>query len=242
MMNGISRKLGLGPLFLLMLVLLTACDVVGVGTTPRATATPTVLSNDFLNYLVPLYSLTLNPGDWVPGTQILYDGRGGDNYQLTIDGQQSSKRTADSLFWRGILAAGVSAEYTLRISPTFNSDSMLAAGPVKLVVLNAVPVVVDVTADMQTAPIHFSLIPIDYTLSVGESMVGTTIIYQGQTEQGAWLGGISGYPYRAAGDSVIWTGRLRGNVAASFNLRTVSYSADSLRLLGTAELWITPEQ
>lgn len=241
-MNRISGRLWVGALLFLIVVPLSACNVVGGGATPGATATPAIMSNDLLTYLVPLYSLTLNPGDQIPGTQIVYDGRTDGGYQVTIDGQAATKRTGDSLFWRGILAPGVAAEYSLRISPTFNTDSMLAAGPVEVAVLNTAPVEVDVTADTQSASIHLTLIPIDQTLATGQQMVGTTIIYQGQTEQGAWLGGINGYPYRAAGDSVVWTGRLRGNVAVSYNLRVVSYSADSLHLLGTAELWITTIQ
>ena len=76
----------------------------------------------------------------------------------------------------------------------------------------------------------------------GAQVPGTTLVYEGEQDQGAELSGTNGYPYRALGDSLIWIGRLRGNVIVRYSLRVAALSENSLRLLGTAELWITPAQ
>jgi hypothetical protein len=75
---------------------------------------------------------------------------------------------------------------------------------------------------------------------VGQTIPGTTLVYAGETDQGAAFSGTAQYPYRALGDSLIWLGQLRGNVYVRHNLRVVTYSANSLTLGGTAEIWVVP--
>ena len=59
-----------------------------------------------------------------------------------------------------------------------------------------------------------------------------------QQSQLAQLSGMSGYPYLALGDSLVWTGRLRENVYIRYSLRVTGLSEDGLRLAGTADLSI----
>jgi hypothetical protein len=145
----------------------------------------------------------------------------------------------DSFTWRGIVAAGVLARYNLRLSPTFVSDSLLVGGPVELFVFNPIAVELPNTDATSGAVLHYDNITIDFSVPKGSNIPGTTLVFEGQTDQGAQLSGTTQHPYRAQGDSLIWIGRLRGNVIIRYNLRTTAISDESLRLIGTADLWVT---
>ena len=62
----------------------------------------------------------------------------------------------------------------------------------------------------------------------------------GETEKGAHLGNVEGYPYREVGDSIVWRGQLRDRLWLELNLRTALISEKSLNVAGIAELWIAP--
>jgi hypothetical protein len=203
-----------------------------------ATAEPT-LPDNVLPFLVPLYSTTLEPGERVPGTQMIYTGQNGDTYNVSIDGLQVAKRVGDSFTWRGVVAPGVIARYNLRLSPTFVSDSLLVGGPVELLVFNPIAVELSNTDTTSGAVLHFDNMAVDFSVPKGSNIPGTSLVFEGQTDQGAQLSGTTGFPYRALGDSLIWIGRLRGNVIVRYNLRTSAISDESLRLIGTADLWVT---
>jgi hypothetical protein len=209
--------------------------------TPEPTSEPT-LPDNILSFLVPLYSTTLEPGERVPGTQMGYVGQSGDTYNVSIDGLQVAKRIGDSFTWRGIVAPGVLARYDLRLSPTFVSDSLLVGGPIELFVFNPVAVELPNIDATSRAVLHFDNMAVDFSVPRGGKVPGTSLVYEGQTEQGAQLSGTAGYPYRALGDSLIWIGRLRGNVIVRYNLRISAITEDSLRLIGTADLWVTSLQ
>jgi hypothetical protein len=206
--------------------------------TPEPTSEVT-LPDNVLSYLVPLYSTTLEAGERVPGTQMSYIGRNGDAYEVSIDGLKVPKQVGDSFTWRGIVAAGVLARYNLRLSPTFVSDSLLVGGPVELFVFNPIAVELPNTDATSGAVLHYDNITIDFSVPKGSNIPGTTLVFEGQTDQGAQLSGTTQHPYRAQGDSLIWIGRLRGNVIIRYNLRTTAISDESLRLIGTADLWVT---
>jgi hypothetical protein len=195
---------------------------------------------DALLFKAPLYTATLGIGEVVPGTQLRYLARNGSEYQVTIDGLGATKRVGDSFTWRGTIAPGVIGRYNLRITPTFITDDLIVAGPVEIVVLNPIPIELSGTATGEAGDIHYAGIPIDHTLPVGGQLPGSTLVFQGLTEDGALLGGTEGYPYRAIGDSLIWIGRLRSGVTARYALRVTTLDEGRLRLSGTAELWVTP--
>jgi hypothetical protein len=78
------------------------------------------------------------------------------------------------------------------------------------------------------------------SVAVGQTIPGTTLVYAGETDQGAAFTGTSQYPYRALADSLVWLGQLRNNVYVRHNLRVVAFNANSLSLAGTAEVWVVP--
>lgn len=202
--------------------------------------TPTPPLEEIVSFWVPVYSANLSPGESVKGTQMTYLGRDGDVYRVAIDGLEATKRVGDSFNWRGVLAPGVIGNYTLRLSPTILGDNMLTAGQVRLFVLNPIPV--ELSNDFQVnQSIHrFGGLGVDYKIPLGGNVPGTSLSFVGFDDQGAELGGTKGYPYRVVGDSLFWTGRLRGNVVVSQSLRVVSANEEELHVLGTAELWVTP--
>ena len=214
-----------------------ACIINLDGATPTPGAV-TPVSEDIVNLFVPLYNVTLAPGDSVPLTQMVYVNREGPNYNVTIDGLAATKRAGDSFSWRGVIAPGIIARYNLRLSPTLSGDNLLAVGPVELSILNPVPVELKNSPAAAQGPIHYTAIDIDSKIAKGERIPGTTLVFEGVREEGALLSGTEGYPYRALGDSLIWTGRLRGNVMVRYSLRVSGLSDEQLSLLGTAEIWI----
>lgn len=228
-----------GLLLLVMALPQLACAFLpGNGDADPADVTPAPA--DTLVFNAPLYTATLGIGDAVPGTQLRYLARNGSEYQVTIDGLGATKRVGDSFTWRGTIAPGVLGRYNLRITPTFITDDLIVAGPVEIVVLNPIPIELAGVSAGEASDIHYSGIPIDHTLPVGGQLPGSTLVFQGLTEDGAFLAGTEGYPYRAIGDSLIWTGRLRTGVTARYALRVTTLDEERLRLTGTAELWVTP--
>jgi hypothetical protein len=232
--RGLSRSLLM--IFTLALTSL-ACVINLDGTTPTPGAV-TPVSEDIVSLFVPLYSVTLAPGDSVPLTQLTYVNRDGPNYNVTIDGLAATKRAGDSFSWRGVIAPGVIARYNLRLSPTLIGDSILAVGPVEISILNPVPVELNNSPSTAQGPLHLTAIEIETNIAKGDSIPGTTLVFEGVREEGALLSGTEGYPYHALGDSLIWTGRLRGNVIVRYSLRVSGLSDEQLSLLGTAEIWI----
>ncbi len=231
--------------FIGLLALVTlACAVPGFdGDKPNAT--PTAVG-DTMYFNIPAYTYQLSPGEAIPGTGLLYKDRQADAYEVSIDGQTTLKRSGDSFYWSGVLAPGVFANYNLRLT-TSVFGSMPVAGPVEIIVLNPVPVEVT-SVPINENTMAFSNIVADYTVPVGYTVPGTSLVYEGIEERGqggqltdfARLSGTSGYPYLALGDSLVWTGKLHDNIYIRYNLRVTSVKEDNLRLSGTAELWALP--
>jgi hypothetical protein len=237
----------IASLLLLLLPLLeTACSLIGIGVSqPAATATPL---GDTLSFTVPAYTISLEPGESVPGTRLEYIGRLGDSYQVSIDGLSATKRAGDSFIWNGVLAPGVHGNFNLRlIAALFGPLSV--AGPVTITVFNPQPVEEAVPDDL-AADLTFNNVVVNYSIPAGRVIPGTTLIYEGMVSQSetdqatlqARLSGMSGYPFLALGDSLVWTGRIRDNVAVRYSLRVASIGETGLRLAGTAELKLTSLQ
>jgi hypothetical protein len=191
---------------------------------------------------MPAYTISLEPGERVPGTRLEYVGRQGDAYQVSIDGLSATKRTGDSFIWNGVLAPGVNASFNLRLI-TAVFGPLPVAGPVTITVFNPQPVEqampVAVAADLT-----FNNIVVNYSVPAGRVIPGTTLVYEGMVAQSetnraslqARLSGLNGYPFLALGDSLLWTGHLRDNVIIRYSLRVASITEQGLRLAGTAEL------
>ncbi|MFN2136355.1 MAG: hypothetical protein ACK2UK_10400 [Candidatus Promineifilaceae bacterium] len=211
---------------------------------PTPVASPTPLG-DTISYLIPAYAQRLQPGETVPGTQLTYLGDTGNGFEVSIGGQQAVKRAGDSFYWSGVIAPGVFANYNLRLTTGF-FGGMPVAGPVELVILFPNPQPLPIV-DEPVARMHLGNIVIDYHVPLNHQIPGTTLVYQGLESQGlgnqsttlARIGGLSGYPNLARGDSLVWTGVLRDNVAVRYSLRAVSFDEESLHVVGTGELWIT---
>lgn len=230
-------------LFGLIILLLTSfgCVLDQVIESPTLTPAPQT-GTDYLSYTAPAYNVNLSAGQTVPGTRLQYVNRSNDVYNVTIDGQPLTRQGGDSLPWQGVVAPGVVGKYNLRITPSFGVENLMAAGPVQLIILNPAPTeVANLPLTIDNAH-HYNGILVGESVAVGATIPGTTLIYAGETDQGAAFSGTTQYPYRALGDSVIWLGQLRDNVYIRHNLRVISFNEDTLRLGGTAEIWVIPNR
>lgn len=222
-----------------MALLLSGCSLPFIG---GEEPTPTPSPDDVATVKLPIYNVSLAPGDAIPQTQIHYTGREESHYLLTIDGVEARKRVGDSLNWRGVIAPGVVAVYKLRILPTFSDSDLSALGSVEINIFNPVPEKMDDPAADATHTIYFDNVELDYTVGLSGRIPGTPFFYEGKTDDGAIFSGFEGYPYRDLGDSLSWSGRLRNNVNVKYHLRVASIKDDQVRLLGIGELWIAPVQ
>jgi len=250
--GGFKRIRGLLMLFLLLALPALACRVPEFSEMPRMpglveptpVGSPTPMG-DTISYLSPAYAISLKPGESVPGTQLTYLGSTDGGYEVSIGGQKAVKRTGDSFYWSGIIAPGVFANYNLRLTAGF-FGGMPVGGPVEIIVLFPQPEPLPIQGDPE-ANLHMGNLVIDYHVPVNRQIPGTTLTYLGPETQGmgnqsstlARIGGLSGYPNLAQGDSLVWTGVLRDNVAVRLNLRAISFDEESIRFIGTGELWIT---
>lgn len=226
--------------FLLVLCLTTlACTIPGTGGSEQPEATPTP-SGDSMTFLIPAYSVNLEPGDTVPGSQLEYVGKTGDLHDVKIDGEPAQKRVGDSFIWSGVVAPSVFAEYNLRLAPDFLGP-LPVAGPVEVTVLNPVATPLEAVPDWPNA-IRYNNIVLAHNVPAGWTIPGTTLVYEGVSTQGgvesARLSGLSGHPLFALGDSITWIGRLQDNAAIRYTFRVINFGENSLQLGGTAELLV----
>jgi hypothetical protein len=212
-----------------------------IGDGPSATPTP---MGDTLILTVPVYRISLDPGDTVPGAKLTYVGKNNNAYDVIIDDLPATRRTGDSFSWYGVVAPGVIANYNLRLTTTL-LGRLVAAGSVTLNVFNPAPQ--PVAAAPTTFALSYSSIAVQYWVPAGSSIPGTALVYERTVEPGgaegvaqsmAQLSGIQGYPYFAVGDSIVWLGTLRDNVTIRYSLRVTGLDEDGLRVAGTADLWL----
>jgi hypothetical protein len=229
-------------LIVLFFVTSLACTIPGFSRQPEEWPEPTP-QTDTISFTIPNYNVTLQPGDYVPGTFMRYLARTNDTYEVSIDGLRALKRAGDSFIWDGIVAQATYAQYNLRLGSTTMPVALPAEGSVIVFVFNPNPqTVAQLPAAMETA-VHYQNIRIDYIVPPGHQIPGTDITYQGITQSAlgvpqAQLSGLTGYPYLAQGDSFFWTGTLRANVVLRYNLQAVAMNEQGIRLTGTAELWV----
>lgn len=221
--GGIGKWLVVAGLMLVLLVVLSTCISGGKG------------KESVLAYSGPV-EIGIAKGEFLPGTDILYAGKGEEGALVLIGGQQALKKAGDSLNWKGDLASGVGMDLKLRIV-FIGQEELHAAGSAEVTIEDPAPR--PARSDEQ-APIHYKL-PVAYRVKKGAPIPGTPYLYAGKTEQGARLANLEGHPYRELGDSIGWKAQLREGVWLELNLRTVLMTDRALGVAGTADLWIAPQ-
>ena len=215
------------------------------GFTPDPTATPApVEMGDMLifNKITPTFTANLSPGEKIAGAQMEYIGRSEDGgYEVSINGAKSVKREGDSFIWSGIIAPGVHGIFDLRIS-TDILGNLPVVGGAKITVLNPDPFPLEAIPQDPDGLNFTNILLLDSNILVGSQILGTTLTYNGETEQGgvtvAEIGNSTEYPYYRVGDSLVWKGKIRSNVFVQYNLRIIDFNAESIILGGTADLYI----
>ncbi len=177
--------------------------------------------------------ITVQAGETIPGTDIRYSHQGENGAHVIINGQQALKRQGDSLNWSGEPRPGVKVELRMRV--VWISDAQMELlGTTKVTVQNAQP---RRAAIVTSSPMEYGG-AVAYNVRQGNTIPGTLLTYEGETEEGARLGNVDGYPFRRAGDSILWEGMLVDDVYVRLDLRAVQYSERSLSVGGWATLWI----
>ena len=189
-----------------------------------------------LTYAGPT-EVSLEPGEYLVGSNIQYVGKENTSARLLIGGQSALKKVGDSVDWQGEMLSGVQVEQTLRVA-FFTDETLHLAGTVQVTVATPRP---QAEPANTSAPVHWK-VPVAYHVERGQTIPGSVVTYEGQTEQGAQLGNIEGYAYRKFGDSIVWQGKLRDGVWVELDLRTGLILEGSLDVAGTADLWIAPGQ
>ncbi|MCD6520600.1 MAG: hypothetical protein J7M05_11830 [Anaerolineae bacterium] len=185
-----------------------------------------------LTYKLPT-KITVAAGEALPGTDIRYEYMDEKGAHILINGQEAIKRKGDSLDWRGSPVPGVSVDLSLRVV-WYTEEELYLVGTAKVVIQEVNPRAGGVRT---SSPIKYSG-PVVYNLAKGAKIPGSTVSFEGQTEEGAKLGGIEGYPYRKVGDSIFWEGQLRDDVYIRLDVRVIQFDERGLRVGGLVTLWL----
>lgn len=188
-----------------------------------------------LTYTAPV-EISVKAGENLPGMGIRYVGQTEKGAEVLIAGQHAFKQKGDSLDWKGEPVEGVSVDLSLR-TLWFTKDTLHLVGTGKVVVRQPNPQPAFIQTD---SPLKFTNAPVTYGVARNGYIPGTTIEYLGKEEEGAHLGGIDGYPYRKGADSILWEGKLKEKVYLRLNVRVLYIGENSLRVGGTADIWIAP--
>jgi hypothetical protein len=190
--------------------------------------------NGVLSYSGPT-KLTIHSGETIPGTDIVLVEATKDAAKFKIEGQTASKLSGDSLDWKGQVADGVDMSLHYRVA-WLGENSVRLIGTVGLKISGAAPQPENWDGK---AKLKFT-IPVTYFVKKGDRIPGTTLSYKGESEKGAEIGGVEGYPYRKTADSILWTGRLRDNVRLKLVSRVGVYDGSRLQVIGLATIGIQP--
>lgn len=187
-----------------------------------------------LVYTAP-YEMGVAAGDYLPGTGIRYVGRTDRGAHLTIDGQDAYKQKGDSLSWSGKPAENVRMDFSGRVI-WYTDTTCHILGSATLTIPNPTPQAVP---NIPRAPLRYRAI-VTYGVDKGRKIPGSLVVYRGKTDKGAELNGVEGYPYRKAGDSIVWQGKLKDGVYVVVNVRVVFYTNTVLQVAGTTEVILVP--
>ena len=172
-------------------------------------------------------------GQTLQGTNVRYVRETPDGAELLIDDQRAVKRIGDFVGWQGSLGRDFQADLGLRVV-YYTADKVQLAGTADLTINNASPV----PGAFPEKPIVAYRVPVTYNIARGDTIPGTTLTYEGKTEQGARIGGLppGDYPYRQAADSLVWSGRLADGALLRVDLRVVIFTEQRIQLAGIATL------
>lgn len=179
-------------------------------------------------------------GERLPGTDIVLAEITPDGAVFEIGGLRATRQIGDSLDSDGSWPGAEEADYSLRLRVYYVGDEgVRAAGVHQLVVYNVQPQA-DSAVSLANETVRF---PFTVGVAAGETITGTTLRYLGSEEAGAQLGGLAEgeYPYRRVGDSIVWRGRVRSNIAAEFQLRMLFYTGEQARVGGLVTLDLPTE-
>lgn len=210
-----------------LLVCVSLVALLAVGCLLKPGKTPSRLT-----YKLPT-KLTIAAGDVLPGTGVRYERMSEKGAYVLIKGQEALKRKGDSLDWSGSPVAGVSVDLKLRVV-WYTETELHLVGTAKIVIEDIKPRQMDIST---SSPITYAG-PVAYGLAKGASIPGTAMTFEGETDEGARLGGLGGYPYRKVGDSIFWEGALRDGVYIRLDVRALQFDEKSLRVGGLVTLWI----
>ncbi len=189
---------------------------------------------DQLTYVAP-YEMGVDVGEYLPGTGIRYVGLTDTGAHLTIDGQDAYKQKGDSLNWSGKPVENAKMDFSGRIV-WYTETTCHILGSATLTIAKPAPQAVPNIPD---APLRYRAI-VTYTVDKGKKIPGSLVVYRGKADKGAELDGVEGYPYRKAGDSIVWQGKLKDGVYVIVNVRVVFYTNSVLQVAGTTEVILVP--
>ena len=224
---GMNERLHLTRWVILVVACGVSCLLVGCLRQPNQELTELI-------YTAPV-EIGLDPGDFIPGTEIRFEGLDDTSAVIFIGNQRAVKQKGDSLDWSGQPVVGTDVKLTLRIA-WFTEVKLFLVGTARIQVEGPVPTVVNVPDDI---PMTYHA-PVAYGVAREALIPGTTVSYVGDAEEGAQLGGMEGYPFRKSGDSIVWEGKLRERVYLQMNARVVHFGADAMRVAGLATISILP--
>lgn len=183
----------------------------------------------------------LAAGERLPGADITYLRVEGENAVFEIAGMRSPRRMGDAVDFSGEWPGLPGSTYQVRTRIYgYTAEGVWLAGVQQLLVPDVTPERGGQLQDGVTLRFPF----VDGVQADGlDTIAGTTFGYMGKYARGAQLSGVpeGEYPYRAVGDSIVWEGTLRPHVGAAFDLRTLAYGRESLRVGGTVAVTL-PEQ
>lgn len=211
-------RLRLFTCMLLLVVVLAGCSSAGSGT---------------LVYNGPTEQ-TIAVGETIPGSNIRFASYSDAGAEVFINDQRAVKKVGDSLDWKGTPVPGVQVEMAQRIVAA-NAQRLQTVGTVKVTVSDVRPEL----ATFPDKPAFDYKVAVSYTVRKGDTVPGTLLSYKGRAEEGAEFAGVNGYPYRKMGDSLAWTGRLRGNAYLDMTLRVMAYTDEFVTLGGLATIGLT---
>lgn len=176
---------------------------------------------------------TVAAGTRLPGTDVIYLGMEGEDAVFEIAGMHSQRRMGDAVDFSGAWPGLPGSIYQVRTRIYgYTADAVWLAGVQQLLV----PAVLPARGAPAPGTVTLRFPFVDGVQADGvDTIAGTTFGYMGKYERGAQLSGVPDgeYPYRAVGDSIVWEGTLRPDVGAAYDLRTLAYGRDSLRVGGT---------
>ena len=215
--------------------------------TPTPQPTPTPLGST-LNYEITnnQFEVTLAPGQVIAGTQLQFIGKQSNVFTVSIDGLTAGKQEGDSFNWQGIIGPGATADYRLNLLPTFTDNELKANGNVTITIFEPEPK--ESGAPQRTDQVlQFDNMPLDFIVPVGGTIPGTTLVFEGESNNVVTFSGTQGLPTYILGDSVLWNGFLRDNIYVLNNLEIKQMEPNGLHVAGNATLWIyrapvTPSQ